>query len=60
MASIRLSLTEVQLGTTIYTFEDASIADEFEACLASADLKYCEQEHRAVSKRIADSNHQGD
>jgi hypothetical protein len=59
MATIRISPTEVQLGTTIYTFEDADIADDFEACVATVSLKYCEQEHPAVNKRIADSNHQG-
>lgn len=60
MATIRISPTEVQLNSTIYTFADPDIADDFEACVATVNVKYCEQEHPAVSKRIADTNHQGD
>lgn len=59
MAPIRLSPTEVQVHGIVYMFSDVDIADDFEACIAMTDAHYCELEHPPVSKRLADSNHQG-
>lgn len=53
MANIRISPTEVQVNGTIYTFESAGIADDFEACIATVDVTHCEQTCLSVDKRRA-------
>ena len=60
MAAIRISPTEVQAHGVVYTFTDADVADDFEECINTSGAHYCEQEHRPVSKRLADPNHEGD
>lgn len=53
MPNIRISPTEVQVDETIYTFESAGIADDFEACVATVDVSHCEARHTSVDKRRA-------
>jgi len=53
MPNIRISPTEVQVDTTIYTFESAGIADDFEACVATVDVSHCEAKYLWVDKRHA-------
>jgi hypothetical protein len=53
MPNIRISPTEVQVDTIIYTFESAGIADDFEACVATVDVSHCESKYLWVDKRNA-------
>lgn len=53
MPNIRISPTEVQVDETIYTFESAGIADDFEACVATVDVSHCEARYLSVDKRRA-------
>lgn len=53
MANIRISPTEVQVDDIIYTFEDAGVADDFEACVATVDVSHCTQKHVALGQRNA-------
>jgi hypothetical protein len=53
MSNIRISPTEVQVGDTIYTFESAGVADDFEACVATVDVSHCESRFLSVDKRRA-------
>ena len=53
MPNIRISPTEVQVDQTIYTFESADVADEFEACVATVDVSHCETRYPSVDKRRA-------
>lgn len=56
MATIRISPTEVEVDGVIYTFPFAYIADDFEACVAVVNVKYCEREHPPLKQRLADSD----
>ena len=53
MPNIRISPTEVQVAETIYTFESAGVADDFEACVATVDVSHCEARYLSVDKRRA-------
>jgi hypothetical protein len=53
MPNIRISPTEVQVDETIYTFESAGVADDFEACVATVDVSQCESRYLSVDKRSA-------
>jgi hypothetical protein len=53
MANVRISPTEVQVGDTIYTFESAGVADDFEACVATVDVRHCEAKYLSVDRRPA-------
>jgi hypothetical protein len=54
MDTIRISPTEVQLRGVVYVFADDDVADGFEECIETVGTHYCEQEHRPVSKRLAE------
>ena len=53
MPNIRISPIEVQVDETIYTFESAGVADDFEACVATVDVSHCESRCMSVGKRRA-------
>jgi hypothetical protein len=48
MATVRLYPTEMQFGDVIYVFKNASDADDFESCVATVDVKYCELKSRRL------------
>lgn len=54
MATRRLSPTEVQVDDVIYVFKNANDTDDFESCVATVDLKYCELEVPSIDKRYAE------
>jgi hypothetical protein len=58
MATIRRSPTEVEVDSVIYTFPFVYIADDFEACVAVVNVKYCERLHLPVSQRLTGSDYQ--
>lgn len=51
MATVRLTTKEVQVDSTIYTFDAVWKADAFEAYLAVADVEHCVKEHQPVEMR---------
>lgn len=51
MATVRLSPIEVQVDDLIYEFSVAESADAFEACVAAADVEYCQTQHVPISTR---------
>ncbi|MFL6718306.1 MAG: hypothetical protein ACJ8G3_18300 [Burkholderiaceae bacterium] len=53
MVTMRISPTEVQAGDIIYVFSDTADATEFEECVATVGVKYCELEVAAADKRYA-------
>ena len=53
MPNIRISPTTVQVDETIYTFDNADVADAFEACVATVDVSHCESRYPSVDKRRA-------
>jgi hypothetical protein len=53
MATVRLSPVEVQVDDLIYEFSVAESADAFEACVAAADVDYCQTQHAPVATRAA-------
>jgi hypothetical protein len=53
MVTMRISPTEVQAGDIIYVFSDTADATEFEECVATVGVKYCELEVPAADKRYA-------
>jgi hypothetical protein len=53
MPNIRISPTEVQVDDTIYTFESAGVADDFEACVATVDVSHCVSKYLSIDKRSA-------
>lgn len=59
MVTMRISPTEVQAGDIIYVFADTADATEFQECVATVGVKYCELEVPAADKRYAqaDDNH---
>jgi hypothetical protein len=55
MVTMRISPTEVQAGDIIYVFDDTGDATEFQECVATVGVKYCELELPASDKRYAQS-----
>jgi hypothetical protein len=55
MVTMRISPTEVQAGDIIYVFQDINDANEFQECVATVGVKYCELELPATDKRYAQS-----
>lgn len=53
MVTMRLSPTEVQAGDIIYVFADTGDANEFQECVATVGVRYCEIEVPAADKRYA-------
>lgn len=53
MVTMRISPTEVQAGDIIYVFADTADASEFQDCVATVGVKYCELEVPAADKRYA-------
>lgn len=53
MVIMRISPTEVQAGDIIYVFADTADATEFQDCVATVGVKYCELEVPAADKRYA-------
>lgn len=53
MVTMRISPTEVQAGDIIYVFAQAGDATEFQECVATVGVKYCELEVPATDKRYA-------
>jgi hypothetical protein len=58
MTTRRLSPTEVQVDDVICVFKNATDADDFESCVATVDLKYCELEVPPIDKRYAEPGSQ--
>ena len=54
MATFRLSPTEVQVDDVVCVFKNAHDADEFESCVATVEMKYCELEIPQIDKRYAE------
>lgn len=50
----RRSPTEVQVDDVILVFKNANDADDFESCVSTVDLKYCELEVPPIDKRYAE------
>lgn len=55
MVTMRISATEVQAGDIIYVFDDIGDANEFQECVATVGVRYCELELTASDKRYAQS-----
>jgi hypothetical protein len=55
MSTMRISPTEVQAGDIIYVFQDTRDANDFQECVATLGVKYCELELPATDKRYAQS-----
>jgi hypothetical protein len=58
MVTMRISPTEVQAGDIIYVFTDTADATEFQECVATVGVKYCELEVPAADKRYAPAEDQ--
>lgn len=56
MVTMRISPTEVQAGDIIYIFADTTDATEFQECVATVGVKYCELEVPAADKRYAQAD----
>jgi hypothetical protein len=53
MATVRLTPTEIQVDQVIFTYESATQADVFEACVAALDVAHCVLDHPPQGTRDA-------
>ena len=53
ITATRLSDTEVQVETTVYSFSDSAVADAFQACIDRDSIDTCSASHAPASSRAA-------
>jgi hypothetical protein len=58
MLTLRVSPIEVQVDVMIYTFDDPSIANDFEASALAADPQFFQWQCAATRKRPVDADHE--